>query len=522
MSGASHPPIRKLVIVGGGTAGWMTAAAVSRLTGAGVSVTLVESEAIGTVGVGEATIPSLHDFNAAIGIAEDEFVAATQGTFKLGIEFVDWGKAGDRYIHPFGKYGRSMFGIDFHQIWLRQHLLNDPANDPGPIDDYAIAIAAARRGRFAKPAAKADAVLSSLSYAYHLDAGLYAKYLRSYAEANGVVRIEGKIGTVEQAPESGDISAVVLEDGRRIEGEFFVDCSGFRSLLLGQTLGIPYRSWQHWLPCDSAIAIPSEHAGPPIPYTRSSAEASGWRWRIPLQHRVGNGHVFSSAHVDDETALQKLLDGLDAKSIADPRTLRFTAGRREKLWEKNCVAIGLSGGFIEPLESTSIHLIQSGIFRLMALFPDTGFNPREIDAYNHWLVEEYEHVRDFIILHYHATNRNDSDFWNHVRTMEIPDSLAEKLALWREKGRFFPAHNSLFTIESWIAVLLGQNVIPHAADPLVATLPVDETTRFMAHLRGVIAQTAEAMPAHQEFVARHCAAPENRHSMQGGQFAPVS
>ncbi len=499
-------PIRTLVIVGGGTAGWMTAAAVSRLCQAGVSVTLVESDAIGTVGVGEATIPSLHDFNAAIGIDEQQFVAATQGTFKLGIEFVDWGKAGDRYIHPFGKYGRQMFGIGFHQIWLRQHLLNDPASDPGPIDDYAIAVAAARRGRFARPSTNPQAVLSSLAYAYHLDAGLYAGYLRNYAEAQGVRRVEGRIGSVEQDGETGNIAAVVLEDGRRIAGEFFVDCSGFRSLLLGETLGVAYRSWQHWLPCDSAIAIPTQHAGPPIPYTRSSAEASGWRWRIPLQHRVGNGHVFSSAHVDDETALERLLAGLDAKPIADPRTLRFTAGRRERLWEKNCVAIGLSGGFIEPLESTSIHLIQSGIFRLMSLFPDTGFSLREIDEYNHWLVEEYEHIRDFIILHYHATARDDSDFWNHCRTMEIPDSLAEKLALWREKGRLFPAHNSLFTAESWIAVLLGQNIVPKGSDPLVAALPVDETNRFMAHLRGVIAQTAEAMPAHQDFIAQHCAA----------------
>ncbi|HVJ01684.1 MAG TPA: tryptophan halogenase family protein [Sphingomonas sp.] len=498
-------PITSLVIAGGGTAGWMTAAAVSRLVGTGVAVTLVESDEIGTVGVGEATIPPLMDFNAALGIDENEFVAATQGTFKLGIEFTDWGRVGDRYIHPFGKYGRSVLGINFHQVWLRQHLLGGNDADPGPLDDYAISIAAARRRRFAKPTTNPEAVLSGLSYAYHFDAGLYARFLRNYAQARGVARIEGKIATVEQAPLDGHIAAVVLEDGRRIEGDFFVDCSGFRAMLLGQTLGVPYRSWQHWLPCDSAIAVPSATVAPPVPHTQSLAEKAGWRWRIPLQHRVGNGHVFSSAHTDDETALERLLDGLDAPAIGDPRVLRFTAGRRERLWEKNCVAIGLAGGFIEPLESTSIHLIQSGIFRLMALFPDRGFSGIEIDEYNRWLVEEYEHIRDFIILHYHATERSDSDFWNHCRTMDIPDSLAARIPLWREKGRIFRAHNSLFTEESWIAVLLGQNIVPRAADPLVAMLPAEETVRFMSHMRDIIARTAEAMPRHEDYIAQHCA-----------------
>ncbi len=506
ISGQPAGPIEKVVIVGGGSAGWMAAAALSRLTSSGVSITLVESEQIGTVGVGEATIPPLLDFNNALGLNEMEFVAATQGTFKLGIEFVDWGKLGDRYIHPFGKFGRPTYGLNFHQIWLRQRLLGKAESDPGPIDDYAIAIAAARRGRFTKPVANPDAVLSGLGYAYHFDAGLYAAFLRKFAEARGIKRIEGRIGSVRQDPENGFITAVELEDGRAIDGDFFVDCSGFRSLLLGDTLGVPYRSWKHWLPCDSAIAIPTAPAGEPIPYTRSSAEAGGWRWRIPLQHRVGNGHVFSSAQTDDETALQRLMDGLDAPVIGDPRTLRFTAGRREKLWEKNCVAIGLSAGFIEPLESTSIHLIQSGIFRLMSLFPDKGFSPREISEYNRRLVEEYEHIRDFIILHYKATERDDSDFWNHVRLMDIPDSLAERLELWRGKGRIFRENNSLFTEESWIAVLLGQNIIPQAADPLVAMLPVGETTQFMSNMRKIVGQTAEAMPTHQAFISQNCAA----------------
>ena len=506
ISPLSGKPINRVVIVGGGSAGWMTAAAISRIVAAGVAVTLVESDEIGTVGVGEATVPSLLDFNAALGIDENEFVAATQGTFKLGIEFVDWGKLGNRYVHPFGKFARPMLGINFHQIWLRQHLLGQPDTDPGALGDYAIAIAAARRGRFTKPAGNPEAVLSAMGYAYQFDAGLYAKFLRKHAEAGGVVRVEGRIEGVEQAPLNGHISAVVLEDGRRIEGDFFVDCSGFRALLLGETLGVPYRSWQHWLPCDSAIAVPTASIAPPTPYTRSSAEQGGWRWRIPLQHRVGNGHVFSSAHTDNETAMRLLLAGLDAPAIGDPRHLRFTAGRREKLWEKNCLAIGLSAGFIEPLESTSIHLIQSGIFRLMALFPDRGFSQVEIDEYNRLLIEEYENIRDFIILHYHATERSDSDFWNHCRTMDIPDSLSARIELWREKGRLFRANNTLFTEESWIAVLMGQNIVPRSADPLVALLPVDETTRFMGHMRDVIARTAEAMPRHEDYIAQNCAA----------------
>jgi tryptophan halogenase len=504
--GTPGEQLSKLVIVGGGSAGWMTAAALSRLTAAGIAVTLVESEEIGTVGVGEATIPPLLDFNAAIGIDEHAFVAATQGTFKLGIEFVDWGKLGDRYIHPFGQCGRPTLGVNFHQIWLRQLLLGRPDTDPGPLGDYAIAIAAAIRGRFTKPASNPEAVLSGLAYAYHFDAGLYARFLRGHAEARGVTRIEGKIERVEQSEDDGFLTAVVLADGRRIDGDFFVDCSGFRALLLGQALDVPYRSWKHWLPCDSAVAIPTANVEPPRPYTRSTADRAGWRWRIPLQHRVGNGHVYSSSHVGDAEAQQALLDGLDGAPIADPRVLRFTAGRRERLWEKNCVAIGLAGGFIEPLESTSIHLIQSGIFRLMGLFPDRGFGQVEIDEYNRLLIEEYEHIRDFIILHYHATERSDSDFWNHCRTMELPDSLAAKLELWRGKGRLFPANNSLFREDSWLSVLVGQNLIPTGHDPLVGMLPVEETGEFMRHMRDVVARTAEAMPRHEDYIAQHCAA----------------
>ena len=505
MNEGRHAPLSKVVIVGGGSAGWMTAAALSRMVAAGVSVTLVESEEIGIVGVGEATIPSLLDFNRALHIDEHQFVAETMGTFKLGIEFVDWGGLGQRYIHPFGKIGRGALGVPFHQIWLRQYLLGDPQRDPGDLGDYALCTVAARSGRFAKPAGGPDSVLASLGYAYHFDASRYAAFLRRLAEANGVVRVEGRIGHVPLDPETGHIAAVELVDGRRVEGELFIDCSGFRSLLLGEALGVPYRDWQHWLPCDRAIAVPAAPPGPAVPYTRSTADSAGWRWRIPLQHRVGNGHVFSSAFLEEEEAQRRLLAGLDGAPLADPRTIRFVAGRRETMWQGNCLAIGLASGFIEPLESTSIHLIQSAIFRLMALFPDTGFDPLEIAQFNRLMIEEYEHIRDFIILHYHATARTDSDFWNHCRTMALPDTLRERIELWQGKGRIFPAYNSLFTEESWIAVLMGQNIVPRAADPLTAIMPVDESTRYLAHVREMIARTAQGMPAHQDYIARHCA-----------------
>jgi tryptophan halogenase len=501
------PPIKRVVIVGGGTAGWMTAAALSQLVDSGLSVTLVESEEIGTVGVGEATIPPLLDFNRLLGIDEDEFIRRTQATFKLGIEFVNWARQGDRYIHPFGVYGRDAPGLKFHQIWLRDRQLAGDPGDPGAIGDFCLSVMAAREGRFTRPVAAPGAVLSTLRYAFHFDAGLYARFLRGYAERGGVERVEGRIESVEQDGESGFITGVTLNGGRTVEGDLFVDCSGFRSLLLGGALGVPYRSWQHWLPCDTAIAVPCAGTADPTPYTRSTAGEAGWRWRIPLQHRIGNGHVFSAAHLEHEHALDELLQGLDGAPNAEPRTLRFEAGRRERMWEKNCVAIGLSGGFLEPLESTSIHLIQSGIFKLMGLFPDSGFDQHEIDRYNTFLVEEYERIRDFIVLHYCATERDDSEFWNHCRTMVIPDSLAEKIALWTGKGRIFRDQYDLFTEDSWIAVLLGQRKFPLSHDPLARSFDVAESTRFLASIRDVIEKTARAMPSHQQFIDRYCRAP---------------
>ena len=506
MSTGSASPIRRIVIVGGGTAGWMTAAALSRLTDAGLSITLVESDEIGTVGVGEATIPSLLDFNRILGIDEDAFVRATSATFKLGIEFRDWGGLGDRYLHPFGVHGRDVQGVPFHQLWLRQASGGPGVADPGPIADYCLCAVAAREGRFTRPAANPAAVLSTLSYAFHFDAGLYARFLRNYSAERDVERIEGRVVAVDQHAGTGFIDAITLADGRRVEGDLFIDCSGFRSLLLGETLGVPYTSWQHWLPCDRAWAVPTRRVGPAIPYTRATAGKAGWRWRIPLQHRVGNGHVYSSRHLDDETALQDLIDGLDGEPIAEPRQLRFVAGRRDRLWEKNCVAIGLSGGFLEPLESTSIHLIQSGITRLMSLFPDRGFDPAEIAEYNRLLLREYDQVRDFIILHYHATTRSDTPFWEHCRTMALPPSLVDKLQLWSGKGRLFREAGELFTPDSWVAVLLGQGRRPAGFDPLTAMLSPAESTDFMAHLRDIIGKTAAAMPSHEQFIAQNCAA----------------
>ena len=498
----SVKPLDRVVIVGGGTAGWMTAAVLARLTAAGTSVTLVESDEIGTVGVGEATIPPLVDFNRLLGIDEDEFVRATGATFKLGIEFVDWGRLGERYMHPFGTFGRDVQGIKFHQLWQRQARLGDV----GSLHDYCLTSVAGQRNRFTRPSGDPAAVLSSLRYAFHFDAALYARFLRDLAERGGVARVEGRVRHVDLAPENGFIRAVELANGRRIEGDLFVDCSGFRSVLLGEALEVPLISWQHWLPCDRAIAVPSAATAPLIPYTRATAGGAGWRWRIPLQHRTGNGHVYASAFLGDDAATDALLVGLDSDPIADPHRLRFTAGMRARLWERNCVAIGLSAGFLEPLESTSIHLIQSGITRLMSLFPDSGHAPSQRNAYNRQLRTEYEQVRDFVILHYHASTRDDSDFWRHCRTMAPPDTLAEKLALWRERGRVMPEAGSLFTEDSWIAVLMGQAGEPAALDPLVATLPADEAGRFIHHLRTVIGQTAAAMPDHAQFIARHCAA----------------
>jgi tryptophan halogenase len=494
--------IRRIVIVGGGTAGWMAAAAFSALLGPGVGVTLVESDEIGTVGVGEATIPPLIAFNNMVGIGEDEFLAASQGTFKLGIEFVDWGAVGRRYFHPFGPHGQEFRGVPFHQLYLRE-AKRRPLPD---IREWSMSGAAAALRRFARPGPDARLPLSQLAYAFHFDAGLYARFLRRHAEARGVTRVEGKIVDVAVGGENRHVEAVTLADGQRIEGELFIDCSGFRGLLIEETLKTGYDDWSRWLPCDRAVAVPTKLAGPPDPFTRSTARASGWQWRIPLQHRMGNGLVYSSAHLAREEAEALLLANLEAEPLAQPRHLAFTAGMRRRAWNGNVVTLGLSSGFVEPLESTSIHLVQSGIAKLLALFPDRRFDPAERDEYNRQMGAVFEDVRDFVILHYKATRRDDSHFWNYCRAMDVPDSLAAKLELWRGKGRIFRHGAELFNTESWVAVLLGQGIVPedqepavHAIDPAIAADALDK-------MRESYRRMAEHMPRHVQFIESACRA----------------
>ena len=494
-------PIRKIVIVGGGTAGWMAAAAISRIIGAipGLSIVLVESEAIGTVGVGEATIPQIVQFNRLLGIDEAEFVRETHATYKLGIEFVDWLRVGHRYVPPFGSYGLDMLGIEFQHFWLRGRGLGDPAE----LDAYSIAAMAGKAGKMAWPRLdQPNSPLSRLSYAFQFDAARYARFLRARAEAQGVTRVEGRINQVRQQAETGFVTGLVLESGAEVEGELFIDCSGFRSLLLGQTLGVPFEDWTKWLPCDRAIAIPCELGGDHEPLTRSTARPAGWQWRIPLQHRIGNGHVYSSAHMDDEAALDLLLANLDGKALAEPNRLKFTAGHRGRMWEKNVVALGLASGFLEPLESTSIHLVQSGIARLMALFPTTAFSQTEIDRFNFDSVRDYVDIRDFLVLHYKATERDDSEFWRYCRTLPPPAGLAEKLALFESSGRVFREHNELFTETSWLAVMAGQGVEPRTYHPVANMLDDEEALRRLTHIREVVANAVAQMPPQDEFLAR--------------------
>jgi tryptophan halogenase len=491
--------IRKVVIVGGGTAGWMTAAAMAKIMAEvpDLVIELVESEEIGTVGVGEATIPQIVLFNQLLEIDEGDFVRATNATYKLGIEFVDWTRLGHRYVHPFGFYGIDMAGIEFHHHWLKARSLGDAT----PLDDYSLGVVAGLKGKFTHPRPdQPNSPLSKIAYAFQFDASLYARYLRGIAEAFGVVRTEGRIVDVDQNGETGFVEAVVLESGKRVEGELFIDCSGFRGLLIEQTLKSGFEDWSKWLPCDRALAVPCELGGDHQPLTRSTARPAGWQWRIPLQHRIGNGYVYSSAHVSDDEAASTLLANLDGAPLAEPRPLRFTAGRRKKSWVKNVVAFGLASGFLEPLESTSIHLVQSGIARLMSLFPTRGFDPMEIERFNSQTEQEYVDIRDFLVLHYKATERDDSDFWNYCRTLEPPEGLAYKLGMFRRNGRIFREHNELFTETSWLAVMVGQGIEAQGYHPAADILSDDETLRRLAHIRQVIASTANLMPTQDEFI----------------------
>ena len=495
--------IRSIVIVGGGTAGWMTAAALAKVLGSDYAdITLVESDTIGIVGVGEATIPQIGTYNRMLGLDEDEFVRRTKGSFKLGIEFVDWTRLGHRYIHPFGHYGVDMEGVSFHAFWQRLHQAGLAAD----VADYSLMATAAKRNRFMRPFEAGNSPLSHITYAFHFDAGLYSLYLRSLAEERGVQRREGRIVNIVQRSEDGFIEAVELEDGGRIEGELFIDCSGFRGLLIEQTLHAGFVDWSAWLPCNRAMVVPCENAPELTPYTRSTAQKAGWQWRIPLQHRIGNGYVYCSEYVSDDEATTTLLSNLDGKALAEPRQVRFTTGHRRKYWDKNCVAIGLSSGFMEPLESTSIWMIQTGIARLLSNFPDRNFAQVHIDRYNRVLLEETEYIRDFLILHYKATERDDSPFWDYCRNMDIPERLDEKIRVYKDNGRTFREHDELFNDTSWFAVLTGQCGAPMTYDPVADLLSLDETRQRLDQIRQAVANSADYMTDHREFIRQNCAA----------------
>lgn len=494
--------LRDIVIVGGGTAGWMTAAGLARfLPKTGTRITLVESDDIGTVGVGEATLPSIIGFNRLLGIDERDFLRATQGTFKLGIQFVDWKQKGESYFHPFGSYGQKLDICDFHHYWLKAR----QAGLETPLDDYCLNALLARDHRFSPPVNDPSTPLSSLTHAYHFDAGLYARYLRVYAEARGVTRIEGKITQVSQDADSGFVTAVDLERGQTIAGDLFIDCSGFRGLLIEDTLKTGYIDWSAALPCNSALAVPSERTDNVHPYTRSTAREAGWQWRIPLQHRTGNGYVYCNRYISDDEAHATLMSNLEGKALAEPRLIRFTTGRRAQSWNKNVVAIGLSAGFIEPLESTSIHLIQKAILKLVRCLPDKTMAPELVGEFNRQLRLEYEDTRDFISLHYKATERNDTPFWNYNRTNVISDSLKARMDLFAHSGRLFINDGEAFALTSWVAVMLGQGIMPKTYDPTADILSVEDIRRSLEFIRDAFARTAAQQVSHKDFLARHIA-----------------
>lgn len=497
--------IKNIVIVGGGTAGWMTAAALSRLTAQKrINVTLVESEQIGTIGVGEATIPPFQDFNRLLEIDEAEMMAAVGGSFKLGIQFVNWGAIGDSYIHPFGNYGYQIDGISFHHIWHKYKTLGDKR----PIQVFNIETMAAHMGRFARTEDYAREDLPPINYAYHIDAGKYAKFLRAYSEKRGIIRQEGKITEVKQDAQSGYIQSVKMENGDEIAGDLFIDCSGFHGLLIEKTLATGYEEWTKFLPCNRAIALPCdrEDGSGPLPYTRSTAHSAGWQWQIPLQHRNGNGHVYSSEFMSDDEALDVLVKNIVGKPGAEPNRVRFTAGKRNKFWNKNVVAIGLSAGFVEPLESTAIHLIYTSINKLIALLSLDGISQYQEDTYNRLTEKEYNRIRDFIILHYKATKRNDSPFWDYCRNMEIPDSLAEKMELFRHNGQIFREEDELFTETSWAAVMLGQGVEMKGHNAMAEALKEPKTKAEIDEIEQSIRYVVGHMPEHGDYLKKYCPA----------------
>lgn len=495
--------VERVVILGGGTAGWMTAAALSKTLGPRVAVDLLESDEIGIVGVGEATIPTIHWFNRLVGLDEAEFVRATKASFKLGIEFAGWARPGHRYFHPFGRYGVDLGQVPFHHRWLKAQA--DGARRP--LSAFSLATPLAAANRFARPSDDPRSILSTLGYAYHFDAALYARYLRGIAERAGVRRHEGKLATVEQDPQSGFITAITTGRGERLAGDLFVDCSGFRALLIGDTLGAPFEDWSHWLPCDRAVAVPCARVTETTPYTRSTARSAGWQWRIPLQHRTGNGYVYSSAFISDDEAAHTLLGNLDGAALADPRVLRFRAGFRRNAWTRNVVAIGLSSGFLEPLESTSIHLIQSGIAKLVTLFPDRDCDPALARQFNATFGADMDGIKDFLILHYHATEGRDDPLWEHTRHMSLPDTLLAREDQYRRSGRLMLGSDELFREASWLAVLDGQGIAATGYSPLADTLDGGANRRQLDQIAEVIERAVPTLPRHDDAIAALTGAP---------------
>jgi len=488
-------PMRRIVIAGGGTAGWMAAAAIARTLGNSVDLTLIESDAIGTIGVGESTIPPIVTYNRLLNINEAEFMRATQATFKLGIEFNDWKQVGQSYFHSFGLTGKDHWSAGFQHFWLN----GLERGHKEPYDEYCLELKAAYAGKFA------HLPDGQMNYAYQLDSTLYARFLRAMAEADGARRIEGKIADVA-LNETGDIAALALESGQRVEGDLFLDCTGFRALLIEGALHAGFDDWTHWLPCDRAIAVQTRSVRPPVPYTRAMAHDAGWQWRIPLQHRTGNGIVYSSRHLEQEQALERLLGNIEGDTLTQPNFLRFTTGARRRQWVRNCIAVGLSGGFLEPLESTGIHLIQRAVLRLIRMLPLREISDSDVNEFNEQQSTDMMQIRDFLILHYKANERTDSGFWRECASMPVPDSLAHKIELFRETGRVFRRNEELFGENSWIQVMMGQGIMPRSYHPIAARLTDDEVNKLLSTLRSNVEKTVASLPDHDAYVARYCGA----------------
>jgi len=494
----NDPRIRRIVIVGGGTAGWMAAALLAKALGAGVAIRLVESAEIGTVGVGEATIPQIRHINRFLGLDEDDMLRAVHGTYKLGVQLNGFGRLGDSYLHAFGDLGLPLGLTPFHHYWLRSRSRADAPD----LWAYSLNAAAAAENRFAPLESVPNSPIGGIRYAYHFDASRYAQYLREHIAPGAVQRIEGKVVDVRLRAGDGFIESLQLDNGEIVEGDFFIDCSGFRGLLIEGALNTGYENWQHWLPCDRALAVASAPGGPMRPYTQASARTAGWQWRIPLRHRVGNGHVYCSRFISDDEAAAQLLANLETEALGDPRPLRFVTGMRALAWNRNCLALGLAAGFMEPLESTSIHLVQSGINRLLAMFPDRHCEQQLVDEYNRQTRFEYERVRDFLILHYKATERTDTPFWQQCGAMDIPPALTRRIELFRCTGMIFREADELFTETGWVQVLLGQRIEPARHHPLADALTAEQLDGFLADIRTLVGRAKNTLPPHHEFVAR--------------------